>query len=626
MTRSPQGVKLPLIARAAIGIGLATLAASTLAMFSVGSMQRSDLSREMLARGDAQIRQFAMATSAAILVEDAAVLGEIARNLVASEPDIDHVEVRNEEELVLARAGDPDAGTRADHMVREESIEVAGENFGSVRIAWNLRERLEAIRSTSRQTAAVVGLILVVTGGLALWILHRIAIRPIRLIESRLRELDPSGEIPALELYAPPEIQRLNAAVDQLAEEQRSREKLELQVRQGQKMEAVGRLAGGVAHNFNNSLTVVLGYVDMLRDYRPADPELQQPLDAIEQSARHAAALTTQLLAVGRQHPQRPQTVSVENLLQDAAERLAPILGEGVQLEVGTHQAKGHIHVDPGLFESVILNLVANARDALPGGGRIVLRSETANEADCRRIDADPRWGAIRIGVEDDGVGMAPEILDKLFDPFFTTKREGEGTGLGLSTVYGFVDQSGGYIEAKSEEGSGSSFHIILPCVSERPGEVATTPAPQATLPGKHALLVEDEAAVRRLLVTRLEVLDLEVTAVQEMASARKAFASTPRPFDLMITDIGLPDGSGVELAVWLRTFSPLLPVLFVTGYGGARLEERIRDLPCTALLQKPFSAAEIEQALHNLLQPQLPRTRSETPPAHAPESGGVDH
>ena len=240
MTRSPQGVKLPLIARAAIGIGLATLAASTLAMFSVGSMQRSDLSREMLARGDAQIRQFAMATSAAILVEDAAVLGEIARNLVASEPDIDHVEVRNEEELVLARAGDPDAGTRADHMVREESIEVAGENFGSVRIAWNLRERLEAIRSTSRQTAAVVGLILVVTGGLALWILHRIAIRPIRLIESRLRELDPSGEIPALELNAPPEIQRLNAAVDQLAEEQRSREKLELQVRQGQKMEAVG--------------------------------------------------------------------------------------------------------------------------------------------------------------------------------------------------------------------------------------------------------------------------------------------------------------------------------------------------------------------------------------------------
>lgn len=615
-------MKLPLIARAAIGIGLATLAASTLAMLSVRSIQRSDLHKEMLARGDAAIRQFAMATAPAILVEDAAVLGEIARNLVASEPDIDQVEVRNEEGVILATAGEPGAETRVDHMVREEFIEVAGERFGSVRIAWNLQERLAAIRSTSQQIAGVIGLLLVVTGGLALSILHRIAIRPIRSIERRLRELDPSGEIPALELNAPPEIQRLNAAVDQLAEEQRSREKLELQLRQGQKMEAVGRLAGGVAHNFNNSLTVVLGYVDMLREYRPEDPELQKPLDAIEQSARHAAALTTQLLAVGRRQAQLPRTISVERLLQDVAERLAPILGERIQLEVGSHQADGSIRVDPGLFESVILNLVANARDALPEGGSIVLRSETASEADCRRIDADPRWGAVRIGVEDDGVGMAPEVLDKLFDPFFTTKREGEGTGLGLSTVYGFVDQSGGFIEAKSEAGSGSSFCIVLPRVAEHRRETPAAPEPEATLSGKQLLLVEDEAPVRRLLVTRLEALGLEVTAARDGESARTAFSASPRHFDLMVTDVGLPDGSGVELALWLRTLTPLLPVLFVTGYGSATLEERIADLPITALVRKPFSAGDVEQALRSLLQRPSPHSAEETRPRDGVEKG----
>lgn len=608
-------MKLPLIARAAIGIGLVTLSASALAMFSVDSMQRSNLQKEMLARGDAEIRQFAMATAPAILTEDAAVLGEIARNLVATEPDIDHVEVRNEEGSILAQAGDPGAGIRDDHMVREESIEVAGERFGTVRIGWNLQARLAAIRSTSRQTAAVIGLLLVVSGGLALWILHRIAIRPIRLIESRLRELDPSGEIPALEVNAPPEIQRLNAAVDQLAEEQRSREKLELQVRQGQKMEAVGRLAGGVAHNFNNSLTVVLGYVDLLREYRPEDAALQQPLDAIEQSARHAAALTTQLLVVGRRQPQLPRTVSVENLLKEVAERLAPILGEHIQLQVGVEQAKGYIRVDPGLFESVILNLVTNARDALPEGGSILLRSEAASEAECRRINADPRWGAIRIGVEDEGVGMAPEILDKLFDPFFTTKREGEGTGLGLSTVYGFVDQSGGYIEAKSEEGSGSSFYITLPCVAEGPEELEALHAPPAPLSEKHVLLVEDEAAVRRLLVTRLETLGLEVAAVRDIEHAQEAFSARPHHFDLMITDVGLPDGSGVELAISLRTLTPLLPVLFVTGHASETLEERLGDLPATRLLRKPFSAADLQESLHTLLRRTRPRAATAASP-----------
>jgi len=595
-------MKFSLITRVGIGIGVMTLATSALAMFAVGSMQRSNLFKEMLSRGDAEIRQFAMATASAVLVEDAAVLSEIARNLVASEPDIDHVEVRNEEGLVLAKAGDLATEMGPHLMMREEFIEVAGEDFGRVRIVWNLQERLSAIRSTSRQTAAIIGLLLFTTGALALWILQRIAIRPIRQIESRLRDLDPAGEIPALAVNAPPEIQRLNAAVDQLAEEQRSREKLELQVRQGQKMDAVGRLAGGVAHNFNNSLTVVLGYVDMLRDYRADDPELQQPLDAIEKSARHAAALTAQLLAVGRRQPQRPRTVSVKDLLNDAAERLAPIVGEDIHLEVEDHQAEGCIRVDPGLFESVILNLVANARDALPGGGRILLQSEAASDTDVGRIGADPQQGAVRISVVDDGVGMAPEILDRLFDPFFTTKREGEGTGLGLSTVYGFVDQSGGYIEVKSDEGSGSSFHIILPCVAEGPDEPETLFAPQTELREKRVLLVEDEADVRRLLVARLESLGLDVAAVRDMEGARSAFASNPRHFDLLITDIGLPDGSGIELAVWLRTFAPLLPVLFVTGHGSARIDDDLADLPLAALVQKPFSASEIEHALHGLL------------------------
>lgn len=594
---------MPLIARATLAIGLLIVAASALAMFSVDSMQRSDLRTEMMTRGDVEIRQFAMATAAAILVEDAAVLSEIAREMVDSDPDIDHVQVKNEEGFVLANAGDPAGVAGVERVIREKGIEVAGENFGSVRITWNLARRLSAIRVVSRQTGAVISLLLLITGAVALWILHRIAIHPIRLIERRLRALDPSGEIPPLQVRAPEEIQRLNAAIDRLADEQRRRQKLELQLRQGQKMEAVGRLAGGVAHNFNNSLTVVLGHVDLLRDHRPDDQELQGPLDAIEQSARHAAALTTQLLAVGRRQPQRPLSVPVDQLLRDIAERLMPIVGDRVHLKVASAPGVGCILVDPGLFESVILNLVVNARDALPEGGTIELYSEIAGDADCRRVNANDDHGAVRITVKDDGVGIEAEMLDKLFDPFFTTKREGEGTGLGLSTVYGVIDQSGGHVEAASAtKGGGASFTIVLPCVPS--GQTESAPAivrkPRTTLSGEHALLVEDDEAVRRLLVTRLETLGLEIAAVRGMEDAFRAFSDIPRKFDLLITDVGLPDGSGVELAVWARTLFPRLPVLFVTG--GAGLEAGLSDMPLTTILRKPFTSAEVEEALLSLL------------------------
>ena len=603
MLRPVHQRKMPLIARATLAIGLLIVAASALAMFSVDSMQRSDLRKEMMKRGDVEIRQFAMATAAAILVEDAAVLSEIAREMVDSDPDIDHVQVKNEEGFVLANAGDPAGVAGVERVIREEGIEVAGENFGSVRITWNLARRLSAIRVVSRQTGAVISLLLLITGAVALWILHRIAIHPIRLIEGRLRALDPSGEIPPLQVRAPEEIQRLNAAIDRLADEQRRRQKLELQLRQGQKMEAVGRLAGGVAHNFNNSLTVVLGHVDLLRDHRPDDRELQGPLDAIEQSARHAAALTTQLLAVGRRQPQRPLSVPVDQLLRDIAERLMPIVGDRVHLKVASAPGVGCILVDPGLFESVILNLVVNARDALPEGGTIELYSEIAGDADCRRVNANDDHGAVRITVKDDGVGIEAEMLDKLFDPFFTTKREGEGTGLGLSTVYGVIDQSGGHVEAASAtKGGGASFTIVLPCVPS--GQTESAPAivrePRTTLSGEHALLVEDDEAVRRLLVTRLETLGLEIAAVRGMEDAFRAFSDIPRKFDLLITDVGLPDGSGVELAVWARTLFPRLPVLFVTG--GAGLEAGLSDMPLTTTLRKPFTSAEVEEALLSLL------------------------
>jgi two-component system cell cycle sensor histidine kinase/response regulator CckA len=314
-------------------------------------------------------------------------------------------------------------------------------------------------------------------------------------------------------------------------------------------------------------------------------------------------------------------SVPVDQLLRDITERLMPIVGDRVQLEVASEPGVGSILVDPGLFESVILNLVVNARDALPEGGTIELLSEIAGGADCRRVNADDNYGAVRITVKDDGVGIEPEMLDKLFDPFFTTKREGEGTGLGLSTVYGVIDRSGGHVEATSaEKEGGASFTIVLPCVPSGQTEPtpATVPEPRTTLSGEHVLLVEDDEGVRHLLVTRLEILGLEIVAVRGMEDAFRAFSDIPRKFDLLITDVGLPDGSGVELAVWARTLFPRLPVLFVTG--GAGLEARLNDMPLTTILRKPFTSIEIERALLDLLHSSAKESMTDVQPSDAGE------
>jgi len=370
----------------------------------------------------------------------------------------------------------------------------------------------------------------------------------------------------------------------------------EEQLRQSQKMEAVGRLAGGVAHDFNNLLTAIQGNVEMLLLEVPAGT-VRDDLMEIKRASTRAASLTRQLLAFSRKQMQAPKVLDVNQVVRELERMLGRVIGEDVQLETALDAPGAVVLADPGQLEQVVLNLAVNARDAMPRGG--TLRIETSEvslsdaEAECYPYHVAPGT-YLRLTVSDTGVGMTQEILARVFEPFFTTKGPGKGTGLGLSTVYGIVKQSGGYIWASSEPGQGSTFRVYLPRVSGEPEGVETQPHPRSregTGEGSKGvvLLVEDEEGVRNLSRRILQRSGYTVLAAHGAAEARQLFAGNGGRVDLLLTDVVMPFESGRELAEALRLLQPDLRVVFMSGYTDDALirhgvlEDRVR------LLEKPF-------------------------------------
>ncbi len=381
------------------------------------------------------------------------------------------------------------------------------------------------------------------------------------------------------------------------------RRRLEEQLRQAQKMEAIGLLAGGVAHDFNNLLSVILSYCDMLAlDLDPADPK-SGDVEEIRKAGARAADLTRQLLAFSRQQVLQPKTLEVNAVVEGMAKMIRRLVGEDIQLSLRL-APRGMVKCDPGQLEQVIMNLVVNARDAMPDGGKLAIEVDDVT-LDAAYVKAHPGSAAGRhvlLAVRDSGVGMDAATQSRIFEPFFTTKGVGKGTGLGLSTVYGIVQQSGGSIAIDSRPGKGSVFEVYLPW-SDEPADVATPAPVMAPHPNTETvLLVEDEGQVRGLLVAILERAGYRVLVSAGADEAIEVSRKVPGAIDLLLTDLVMPGLNGRELAKRLAAKRPATKVIFMSGYTGEAIGRHGVFEAGVAFVQKPITPAALLARVRDVL------------------------
>lgn len=378
---------------------------------------------------------------------------------------------------------------------------------------------------------------------------------------------------------------------------------LEAQFVQSQKMQAIGQLAGGVAHDFNNLLTAISGHCDLLMLRRdPTDPDFAD-LDQIRQNANRAASLVGQLLAFSRKQTLQPRVIDLRDTLSHLTHLLNRLVGEKVRLSLGHAEDLPPIRADKRQLEQVIMNLVVNARDAMPGGGEIRIRTGAAAlEADLHRNRATvPPGRYVTIRVEDDGVGIPPDRIDKIFDPFYTTKRTGEGTGLGLSTAYGIVKQTGGFIFVDSKPGQGTVFTLYFPAHDgpvdddqEQPEVQATGPIRPSVRGAGTVLLVEDEAPVRAFASRALRMKNLTVYEAENAEEAMHVLDDPSLQIDVFVTDVIMP---GMDGPSWVREALKTRPgtrVIFVSGYAEDIFDDGQPEIPRSIFLPKPFSLREL--------------------------------
>jgi PAS domain S-box-containing protein len=379
---------------------------------------------------------------------------------------------------------------------------------------------------------------------------------------------------------------------------------LEVQYRQLQKMEAVGRLAGGIAHDFNNLLTAILGTTGLVLEYVGSDKRIRMDVEEIEKAAKRAAGLTRQLLVFSRQQVLEPRILDINAVVRDLERMLARLIGEDIELRLQLAPEIGAVQADPGQLQQAIVNLVVNARDAMPNGGGLTIET-TEVALDPRQLEAHTPTQPgtyVLLAVHDTGVGMDAATKARLFEPFFTTKAPGRGTGLGLATVYSIVKQSGGYIWAYSEPGQGTTFKIYLPRVAGTPEQMAAqTPAPFA-IGSETVLLVEDQAEVRKLTSRILEARGYTVLPAEDAGAAVQLAERYLKRIDLLLTDVVMPGVNGRELALRLAGQRRDLKVLFVSGYTGEAIRQHGLLELGAAFLQKPFTPEVLARKVREVL------------------------
>ncbi len=381
--------------------------------------------------------------------------------------------------------------------------------------------------------------------------------------------------------------------------------RLEDQFRQAQKMEAVGHLAGGVVHDFNNLLTIINGYSEIIQTTLPADSPVQKLVREIDQAGERAASLTRQLLAFSRKQVLEPKVLNLNAVVSDTAKILQRLIGEDIELSTVLEPALGLVKVDPGQIEQVLMNLAVNARDAMPQGGKLAL--ETANaDLDAAYTQANPELlpgPYVMVSVSDTGIGMDQATKAHIFEPFFTTKDPGKGTGLGLATVFGIVKQSNGHIAVASEPGRGATFKIYLPVVAEAISLGKSHPSPKAPPLGKETILLsEDDPAVRALARHALQMHGYTVLEAGQGDRALQIAEEYKGTIHLLVTDVVMPVMSGRELAERLAAIRPGLKVLYMSGYTDDAVIRHGVSLAETAFLQKPFTPSSLAAKVREVL------------------------
>ena len=377
---------------------------------------------------------------------------------------------------------------------------------------------------------------------------------------------------------------------------------LESRFRQAQKLAVVGKLAAGLAHDFNNLLTVVLGYSSrLLEDIDHLDPSAYAALDEVRKAAEQGAEITRRLLAVGRRQILRPRIVSLNSLVSDTKQMLQKLMGDQVRVQISLDASSGPVRIDPNCFHEVLLNLAANARDAMPSGGTLTITTSGATVTGAES-EVTPPGEYVQLTVRDTGTGMTQEVRDHLFEPFFTTKPTGKGTGLGLSTVYGIVQQSGGSIFVDTEPGKGTTARMYFPRV-DADVEEEEPPEPVVAKRGTETiLLVEDREEIREIAATTLRSLGYVVLEAEGSSSALTFVRDRSRPIDLLVTDVAMPGMNGFELADLIRSHRSGMKTLFVSGFldpepvSGKPPEEHY------AYLQKPFTPKALAARVRDLL------------------------
>jgi signal transduction histidine kinase len=383
------------------------------------------------------------------------------------------------------------------------------------------------------------------------------------------------------------------------------RKQLEEQFHQAQKMEAVGRLAGGVAHDFNNLLTAILGCADLVLETLTAAAPEREEIEEIRKAALRAADLTRQLLAFSRQQVIAPTVLNPNEVVADMDKLLRRLLGEDVELRTVLASDLATVKADPNQLEQVLLNLAVNARDAMPNGGKLTIETqnlELDQEYVRGHLSAQP-GPYVMLAVSDTGVGMDAATQARIFEPFFTTKEKGKGTGLGLATVYGIVKQSGGWIWVYSEPGQGTTFKVYLPRVEEAVAPAAPSPPPPMSMRGSETVLVvEDDGTIRNLVQKVLKANGYTVLVAASGGDAEPVAGQHEGPIHLLVTDVVLPGLNGREVARRLTAARPGIRVLYLSGYTDDAIVHHGVLEPGVAFLQKPFALAALSRKVREVL------------------------
>jgi len=378
------------------------------------------------------------------------------------------------------------------------------------------------------------------------------------------------------------------------------------QLRQAQKMEAVGQLAGGIAHDFNNLLMAIMSNAELAALELPDNSAVAGHIEEIKSASKRARSLTQQLLAFSRKQMLQPRVLDMNSVVREAEQILRRVIGETISMSVVLDPALGRVRADQGQLSQVLMNLAVNARDALPHGGRLSVQTcnRDVNATDVRAHRGLREGRYVSLEVRDSGIGMDEETKARIFEPFFTTKPPGQGTGLGLSTAYGIVKQSGGYIAVDTAPSSGTTFTVLLPRVFEEAEPLSAAPYAQVpTVKSRGTiLLVEDEAAVREATKRMLRKFGFTVIEARDGEEALGLWKRNAESVDVVLTDVVMPTMGGAELARVLREQSPDLRVVFMSGYTQGTLEPSTMDDAATRFLPKPFTSDQLVGTLRELI------------------------